>query len=74
MYYLCLYATRGIDLRGVLRSGADDDAVRKVISDAWTNRTDRGAEDRLAQRDRSAWIPVNTLKRDPHLEMHTRGG
>ncbi len=74
MYYLCLYATRGIDLRGALRSGADDATLRAIIADAWTQRTDRGAEDRLAQRDRSAWIPLNALKRDPHLEMHTRGG
>ncbi len=74
MYYLCLYATRGIDLRGALRSGADDARLRAIIADAWTQRTDRGAEDRLAQRNRSAWIPVNDLKRDPHLEMHTRGG
>jgi len=74
MYYRCLYATDGIDLRAVLRRGADDDAVRAVIAEAWANRTDRGAEVRLAQRDRAAWIPLNTLKRDPHLEMHTRGG
>jgi cyclic pyranopterin phosphate synthase len=74
MYYLCLYATSGIDLRGLLRSGADDERIRSVIADTWANRTDRGAEARLAQRDRGAWIPVNTLKSDPHLEMHTRGG
>lgn len=74
MYYLCLYATDGLDLRRVLRSGADDETLRRTIADAWTQRTDRGAEVRLAQRDRGAWIPVSTLKGDPHLEMHTRGG
>ena len=36
--------------------------------------TDRGAVDRLAERDRMPFIPVTALKRDPHLEMHTRGG
>jgi hypothetical protein len=25
-------------------------------------------------RDRGAFIPVSVLKRDAHLEMHTRGG
>jgi hypothetical protein len=25
-------------------------------------------------RDRGAFIPVRALKRDAHLEMHTRGG
>ena len=34
----------------------------------------RGAEDRLAARDRAPLIPVDSLRRDPHLEMHTRGG
>lgn len=74
MYYLCLYATDGIDLRGLLRSGADDDRVRAAIANAWTSRTDRGAEHRLATRDHLPLIPVTALKRDPHLEMHTRGG
>lgn len=74
MYYLCLYATHGIDLRGILRSGVDDEALRAAIAGAWTARTDRGAETRLALRDRSTLIPVTALKRDPHLEMHTRGG
>ncbi|MEO8680711.1 MAG: GTP 3',8-cyclase MoaA, partial [Vicinamibacterales bacterium] len=37
-------------------------------------RTDRGAETRLSMRERSPLIPVNALRRDPHLEMHTRGG
>lgn len=33
-----------------------------------------GAEQRLAQRTRQVFLPVSRLKRDPHLEMHTRGG
>jgi cyclic pyranopterin phosphate synthase len=74
MYYRCLYATQGTDLRAVLRSGAGDERLRAVIAEAWASRTDRGAEVRLAQRDRAAWIPVTALKTDPHLEMHTRGG
>ncbi len=40
----------------------------------WEVRRDRGAEERLAARDRSPLIPLDTLRRDPHLEMHTRGG
>ncbi len=40
----------------------------------WDARIDRGAEDRLADRDRATLIPVESLRRDPHLEMHTRGG
>lgn len=74
MYYLCLYATRGLDLRAPLRAGADTPQMAEIISRTWRARTDRGAEHRLALRERSPLIPVTSLKRDPHLEMHTRGG
>ncbi len=75
MWYLCLYATRGFDLRGPLRRGASPDQLRALIAEGWKGRTDRGAEERLALGDRRAFVPVqDLLKRDPHLEMHTRGG
>jgi cyclic pyranopterin phosphate synthase len=75
MWYLCLYATRGIDLRGPLRRGATSQELRDLIANGWAGRTDRGAEQRLALGDRRAFVPVqDLLKRDPHLEMHTRGG
>lgn len=74
VWYLCLYAERGVDLRGPLRGGVGDDALRDLITSVWHARTDRGAEQRLAVRDRSPLIPLKALKRDPHLEMHTRGG
>ena len=74
MWYLCLYATRGVDLRAPLRSGASREELAALVSRVWSARTDRGAEQRLALRDRSPMIPLSSLKRDPHLEMHTRGG
>ena len=74
MWYLCLYAARGVDLRAPLRSGATPDALAALIANTWRERDDRGAEARLAIRDRSPMISVSSLKRDPHLEMHTRGG
>ena len=74
MWYLCLYAARGTDLRGPLRSGATTSELAALISDTWRRRSDRGAEARLALRDRTPMIPLSSLKRDPHLEMHTRGG
>lgn len=74
VWYLCLYASRGIDLRGPLRGGATDEALRDLITSVWHARTDRGAEERLTLRERSPLIPLNALRRDPHLEMHTRGG
>jgi cyclic pyranopterin phosphate synthase len=74
MWYLCLYASRGVDLRGALRGGATSSEIASLIAGAWQVRRDRGAEDRLAARDRAPLIPIDTLRRDPHLEMHTRGG
>jgi GTP 3',8-cyclase len=75
MWYLCLYATHGIDLRGPLRQGASPEELRQLITGGWQRRDDRGAEDRLALGDQRAFVPVqDVLKRDPHLEMHTRGG
>jgi cyclic pyranopterin phosphate synthase len=77
MWYLCLYANRGVDLRAALRGGAPVDEIKRLIREAWTARDDRGAEVRLALGDRRATIPVipvKSLRQDPHLEMHTRGG
>lgn len=75
VWYLCLYATRGVDLRKALRGGASPAALRALILEGWGSRTDRGAEERLAMADRrSPLIQIKELKKDPHLEMHTRGG
>ena len=74
LWYLCLYAARGIDLRDPLRRGASSDEIARIISDGWRARADRGAEDRLALGTRRAFVALTALRQDPHLEMHTRGG
>jgi len=74
LWYLCLYAAHGTDLRRPLRAGATPEQMAQLIRATWEVRSDRGAEERLASRDRSPLIPVERLRRDPHLEMHTRGG
>ena len=74
LWYLCLYAAQGLDLRGPLRAGASSDELAALIVSRWKERDDRGAEERLAVRNRSPLITAATLKKDPHLEMHTRGG
>ena len=74
MWFLCLYATEGIDLRKVVRTGAGGDELKALIASAWRARDDRGAEVRLALGERRAFVPVNALRQNPHLEMHTRGG
>ncbi len=74
VWYLCLYARHGIDLRAALRGGATGEELHERIARGWRDRSDRGAEERLATLGRTALVPVNALRKDPHLEMHTRGG
>ena len=74
MWYLCLYAARGTDLRQPLRTGASREDLLALLRATWQGRRDRGAEERLATPDRQPLMQIGELKRDPHLEMHTRGG
>jgi len=74
LWLLCLYARGGLDLRHPLREGATPDELRNLIATVWSMRADRGAEERLGSPTRDVLIPVAALKRDAHLEMHTRGG
>lgn len=74
MWYLCLYAQHGTDLRGSLRGGASREEIGRLLAEVWAARADRGAELRLEARSRGPLIPVESLRSDPHLEMHTRGG
>jgi cyclic pyranopterin phosphate synthase len=74
LWYRCLYATQGMDLRKPLRAGKSDAEIQALIEETWRARDDRGAERRLEERDRSSFVPRDALRTDPHLEMHTRGG
>jgi cyclic pyranopterin phosphate synthase len=74
MWYLCLYARIGIDLRALLRRGASHDELRAALLHGWSERTARGAEERLAAEQRGALADASELRGNPHLEMHTRGG
>jgi GTP 3',8-cyclase len=78
MWYLCLYATSGTDLRNPLRAGVGAERMRAMIKTGWEGRRDRGAEERKALervglRD-GGLIGIDRLREDPHLEMHARGG
>lgn len=46
--YTCLFASEGTDLRALLRSDADDDALREKLASIWRARTDRYSEERAA--------------------------
>lgn len=74
VWLLCLYAATGTDLRRPLRAGASPEDLQRLIAAVWSVRADRGAEERLEMDRETTLIPVRTLKRNAHLEMHTRGG
>jgi len=61
--YTCLFAIGGADLRGLVRSGADDASMRAAIARVWQKRTDRYSELRSAQ-----------TKDLPKVEMSYIGG
>jgi len=74
LWYLCLYAPAGYDLRGALRASVSDDELAARLRTTWEARTDRGAEERTSASDRRPLVSLSSLRRNPHLEMHTRGG
>jgi len=47
--YTCLFASKGTDLRGPLRSDASDDEISQLIGRIWTNRVDRYSEIRTVE-------------------------
>jgi cyclic pyranopterin phosphate synthase len=73
-WYLCLYAQSGLDLRKPLREGASKEELKSLIRAGWTDRQDRGAEVRLGLDSRDPLVEPEGLRKNPHLEMHTRGG
>jgi cyclic pyranopterin phosphate synthase len=42
--YTCLFATRGHDLRALLRGNAGDDEIAAALAEIWSNRSDRYSE------------------------------
>jgi cyclic pyranopterin phosphate synthase len=73
-WLLCLYGDNGLDLRQALRDGSTDEAIAARIAECWSGRTDRGAEERALTPGREALHQLESLRADPHREMHTRGG
>ncbi len=46
--FTCLFATRGVDLRGPLREGASDAELDRLLRATWASRDDRYSEERAA--------------------------
>jgi cyclic pyranopterin phosphate synthase len=74
VWLLCLYAATGTDLRRPLRAGASREDLQRLVEAVWSVRADRGAEERLGMDRQTTLVPIRSLKKDAHLEMHTRGG
>ena len=74
IWLLCLYASAGTDLRRPLRAGATVEDLRQLVEAVWSLRADRGAEERLGMDRETTLVPLRSLRKDAHLEMHTRGG
>ena len=74
VWYLCLYAQSGIDLRKPLRKGISTQELAARLASVWRERNDRGAELRKSEANRGVLVNIDQLRKDPHLEMHTRGG
>lgn len=65
--YLCLFASRGHDLRALLRAGAGDEEIAAAIGLIWSER-----EDRYSERRGQEAAPVQSGARK--VEMHYIGG
>ncbi|MET0384032.1 MAG: GTP 3',8-cyclase MoaA [Burkholderiaceae bacterium] len=72
--YACLFATRGHDLRRLLRDGADDAQLSASIGHFWGGRDDRYSESRMADAaDAGPPIPP-AIPAERRIEMHYIGG
>src|SRR5690606_5629076 len=65
--YLCLFATQGWDLRGMLRSGASDAQIESAIAGIWGQRGDRYSELRAS-------LPPDAGQSGKRIEMSYIGG
>ncbi|PFL21988.1 GTP 3',8-cyclase MoaA [Bacillus cereus] len=63
--YTCLFASKGNDLKELLRSGYTDEEITDIIRDIWNNRSDRYSDERLSNTNN---------KTMPKIEMSHIGG
>ncbi|MDA1754944.1 GTP 3',8-cyclase MoaA [Bacillus cereus] len=63
--YTCLFASKGNDLRELLRSDYTDEEIIDVVRDIWNNREDRYSDERLSNSNKKAM---------PKIEMSHIGG
>ncbi len=59
--YTCLFATRGTDLRMLLRTGASDEQISDVIGNLWRARTDNYSEVRTAETTKQRKVEMSYI-------------
>jgi len=59
--YTCLFSQQGYDLKALLRSGANDEALDEAIAGIWQARTDRYSEIRTAQTARGRKVEMSFI-------------
>lgn len=63
--YTCLFASKGNNLKELLRFGYTDEEITNIIRDIWNNRSDRYSDERLSGTNK---------KTMPKIEMSHIGG
>jgi cyclic pyranopterin phosphate synthase len=59
--YTCLFAQRGYDLKGLLRSGSDDAAIAQAVAGIWQRRDDRYSEVRTGATAQSHKVEMSYI-------------
>jgi len=59
--FTCLFAVRGHDFRGLLRSGASDEELTEAVEAIWSRRTDRYSELRTAETAKLAKVEMSYI-------------
>lgn len=66
----CLFSEVGHDVKAMLRSGASDEEILKLLSSIWMNRSDRYSQERLEALQDARYDPKSHKK----IEMISLGG
>ena len=72
IWFHCLYAPTGFDLKPWLNLPADD--LESKLRAHWVQRDAQGARTRKETGQQGLLYSLEELRKQPHLEMHTRGG
>jgi GTP 3',8-cyclase len=59
--FTCLFAQRGYDLKSLVRSGGDDEALSRAVAAIWQRRNDRYSEIRTAETARGRKVEMSFI-------------